>query len=210
MYKILTQQEINEKVEQHELWLHSLGRVGEYANFYKFDLSYADLSNSDLSEANFESCILTHVKMKECKIHKTSFKRCNAQLMDFEKSSFNNPMLFDTDFSYSDFKNTNLHSAEFYFCNLSFANFENTDLSNVNFIKTTIDNIILPKNSYIIDGGEFKVQILNGKRVRVCGFDYSVEELKSLSAQEVVKRFNSKMIMFYPKLLKLLDVLIEE
>lgn len=210
MNKILTQEQINEKLALHQLWLKSFNTEGQYANFYQCDLSYADLSNFNLSEVNFEECNLTHTKMKNCKLHKTSFKHCQAQLINFENSSFINPGLLDNDFSYGNFQNTRLHCVDFYYCDLTYANFENTHLLKTDFQYSTTYNIILPKNSYIIDGGEFRVEILNGKRVRVCGFDYSVEELKNLTSQDIVKFFNSKMIMFYPKLLKLLDVLIEE
>ena len=92
----MTQQEVNEIIELHELWLTGK-EGGKRANFQRCKFSGIDFSDKNLSGADFSYSTFTSV----------SFYRTNLSRADFSHSQ-----LYQSDFRGVDFFGVNLKRAE--------------------------------------------------------------------------------------------------
>ena len=99
-FKKITQQELNEILKQHKLWLESDFVKGERAYLTDADLSNADLSNADLTNANLRGSYLRGADL-------TNANLSNADLSDagLRGADLTNANLYKTIFSFSQIDN---------------------------------------------------------------------------------------------------------
>lgn len=128
--------EIQEILEQHQLWLNDNG--GERANLQGADLRYIDLSKANLRGANLYSAWLdgsdlnfadlSYANLRDADLHNVNL--CGANLHEAE--------LLRTDLSGADLGRANLCYAD-----LSYANLYNTNLLDANLHGAVLQGAIL-------------------------------------------------------------------
>ena len=72
----ITQEELNEKLKLHKLWMESEGKEGKFANFI-----YKNLQGLDLSGAYLGGAYLTFLNLKEANL-------TNASILHLTKQEF--------------------------------------------------------------------------------------------------------------------------
>ena len=92
--KTITQQELNSLIDDHEIWIKTMGKEGKKLVLIGYDLSGRNLSNSNLSKSNLSNC-------------------------DLYKSNLSNCDLSNSNLSYSNLSNCNLYNSNLSNCDLS-------------------------------------------------------------------------------------------
>lgn len=128
----ITQEEINEKVKAHKLWLDSKEKQGERAVF-------ADVS---ITNKNFFRRNLRRAAFRNIKCVDTNFE--NADLVEtfFENVYFDHVNFNSTIMNYSSFIQCNISDSNFTFANLKDVDFTCTTLDNVNFTYSNLYSVI--------------------------------------------------------------------
>ena len=110
----MTQEELNEVLKQHKLWLNSSKSMGKRA-----DLSYMDLSGADLSGADLRYADLTGVNLKGANLR-------------------------GADLRYADLTDADLRGADLGFANLEGADLEGANLegTGIYFFEGRRNNVI--------------------------------------------------------------------
>lgn len=117
----ITQEEINAKLEAHQLWRDTNKKQGERAVFADVLITNKNFFRRNLRQATF----------RNVKCVDTNFK--NADLAD----TFFENVYFD----HVNFNSTIINCSNFTQCNISDSNFTSANLKNVAFICTTLDNV---------------------------------------------------------------------
>lgn len=124
----ITQEEINEKVKAHKLWLDSKEKQGEQAVF-----TNVSITNKDFSHRNLLGAVFENVEVKNADFRKTNLSSTRFKNVHFHHVFFNDAILTDIKFWYCNITNTA------YFCaNLKNAAFTNTTLINVDFRRSNL------------------------------------------------------------------------
>ncbi|WP_288863165.1 pentapeptide repeat-containing protein [uncultured Megasphaera sp.] len=119
----ITQEEINAKVKDHELWLDTNGNQGEQAVF-----TNVSITNKNFSHRNLLGAVFENVEVKNTDFRKTNLSSTRFKNVHFHHVFFNDAILTGIKFWYCNITNTA------YFCaNLKNAAFTNTTLINVDF-----------------------------------------------------------------------------
>jgi uncharacterized protein YjbI with pentapeptide repeats len=94
--KTLTQDELNEILEEHSTWVASNGKVGKQANFENFDLAgliftkkclvKVIFKNADCRGQNFEGLDLTSSDFEGANVEFASFKRSKLLHVNFKNA----------------------------------------------------------------------------------------------------------------------------
>ena len=92
----ITQEELNQILTQHELWLETDGKEGKRANLSWTDLSYMDLSHVNLSYANLRYAILKGAILRDA---------------DLRGANLSYAILTNVNLSYTDLSYANLTNA---------------------------------------------------------------------------------------------------
>ena len=75
--KRLSEEELNNVLEQHKLWLDTDGDEGARANLSKADLYRANLSEADLRRANLYRANLSNVSLYKANLSKADLFNVN-------------------------------------------------------------------------------------------------------------------------------------
>lgn len=113
----ITQQELDEMIELHLLWLNN-DTSGQRLKLFDKNLSHLDFSAKKLYWAN----------LTDCKIKCANFENSNCANCDFEGSNL----------AESSFYNTYCVKASFRYCNLSFTDFFRANLSLADFVSANL------------------------------------------------------------------------
>ena len=113
--KALTQEELNKRIELHELWVSSEGKEGEQLALNGYDLSGLDFKGANLTEAFLYNTNLTDADLS------------NTNLT---KAYLHKSILINADLS-----NANLFGANFIIVDLTNANLEKTNYGYTTFIE---------------------------------------------------------------------------
>lgn len=133
----ITQEEINAKVEAHQLWRDTNGKQGERAVFADVLIANKNFFRRNLRQATF----------RNVKCVDTNFK--NADLADtfFENVYFDHVNFNSTIINYSNFIQCNISDSNFTFANLTNVAFTCTTLDNVNFTYSNLYSVIFPSTN---------------------------------------------------------------
>lgn len=133
--RVLSKEEIDEKLRQHELWLEDeTNPKGARADFSQTNLKGYDFSGRDLSGASFYEAYLGKANFSNCILYDTVF--INSHL---DGASFKNASLFCSCFGYvkmigADFSGASADECGFYNAYARSCNFEGADLPDSTFI----------------------------------------------------------------------------
>ena len=153
-YKQITEEEIKEKIKQHELWLKSKGKDGECADFSGYDLSQKVLENANLTGADFSktnmnltclsSAVLKNANLEDSHLPYTDLTGCDLTCESLIGAYFESAVLKNANCSYADFTgadfaiNICFTDIDFTGANFSGACFEGVDMdSNIEFHNAT-------------------------------------------------------------------------
>ena len=106
--------DLYEILEQHKIWVETLGQEGIKANFYEADLRGANLFCADLREADLRSADLSNARL--CGANLNGARLCGANLRN------------------ADLRDSNLYDADLRGANLFSANLCDADLPESTFI----------------------------------------------------------------------------
>jgi uncharacterized protein YjbI with pentapeptide repeats len=116
-------QVIKEIVEQHELWIASLGKKGSRADFYKKHLMTIDFSNCNLYASLFINTNLLEADFTESNLKKAIMvgswlKRVNFHNANLSNADLTGGWAVDSDFTgadlaYADFSRVNVEGSDF-------------------------------------------------------------------------------------------------
>ena len=112
----MTQEELNEILKKHKLWLYSFGFLGKRADLSDADLRFNNLRGADLRDANLEGADL------EC-ANLIGVKLIGADLRDADLTG---AYLTDADLEGADLEGADLKGANLSYTKLDGANLEGT------------------------------------------------------------------------------------
>jgi uncharacterized protein YjbI with pentapeptide repeats len=135
----LTQQQLNEIIELHQLWVECQPN-GKRAIFYGIDLSGLDFQNKNLRNAIFRRSNLSNTNFCGATLYNADFSRADLSGSDLSKANIRYATLTDANLtgvnlSYADMYGSNLINAD-----LTNANLYNTDISNTDLRGTNLTN----------------------------------------------------------------------
>ena len=125
----MTQEEIEEKIDQHKLWLSDQSK-GQRAIFIKEDLRWANLGYVNLTKADFFGSDL----------RKADFSDADLGGANFTNANLRNANLRGTNLNSVNFRNANLYRAY-----LSGSNLNNGEFSSVNFLSLDLKGVDFTK-----------------------------------------------------------------
>ncbi len=145
----ITNDELAERFDQHELWLTSSGRNGQQfvlegvdlSNFnlaglsellVRVNLNHSNLAGSRLSHIDFTEASLRYTDLSETELHKAQFYKA-----DLIEAKFHRIKSVGVKFT-----NANLRRAEFYKTDILQAGFSYTDMRGISLIKTDLSRSI--------------------------------------------------------------------
>ncbi|EBG4688072.1 pentapeptide repeat-containing protein [Salmonella enterica] len=167
--------ELSKILEEHKLWITSLGQEGS-----KADLRDANLRDADLYNANLRDADLYNANLRDADL-------CGANLRDANLRD-------------ADLYNANLRDADLCGANLCNANLRDADLYNAN-----LRDADLPDLTFVILGEKYFISITNGEYVRAGCQHHTVEEWRNFSKQEIAEMDGRDALKFYPRLLDIID-----
>ncbi|EHZ3802589.1 pentapeptide repeat-containing protein [Salmonella enterica] len=182
--------ELSKILEEHKLWITSLGQEGSKADLYNANLCNANLYNADLYNADLCNADLYNANL------------CNADLRnaDLRNADLRNANLCNADLYNADLYNADLCNADL--CN---ADLRNANLRNANLCNANLYNADLPDLTFVIMGEEYPITITNGEYVRAGCQHHTVEEWRNFSKQEIAEMDGRDALKFYPRLLDIID-----
>jgi hypothetical protein len=132
--RVLTSEEIKNKLEKHALWLedHDTGECADfsYIDFTGIDFSFRDL---DLRYADFREAQLQHANFREAQLQHANFRGAQLQGADFREAQLQGAYFRDADLQYADFRFAQLQHADFREAQLQHANFRGAQLQGSDF-----------------------------------------------------------------------------
>ena len=129
--KKITRKELDEILEQHELWL--LGKGGKKADLSCTDLSCISLSGIDLRDADLRNADLSYTNLRSSILRNVDLRGANLRGADLWKID-----LRDADLRNADLRDANLRDANLSGADLANANLEDTDLTNTDLTNTNL------------------------------------------------------------------------
>lgn len=143
----ITQEEINEKLEAHKLWLGSNMERGERAifvnvsmtnkNFYRRNLRNAIFKNVNCVDTNFDNANLAFTHFRNVYVNHVNFASTNLKGSRFIRCNIVDSKYRFADLNNADFKNTTLDNVDF-----AYSNLYNVDFSTANIEKICITRVI--------------------------------------------------------------------
>ena len=102
----ISQKELNEILESHELWLR--GEGGIQADLSNADLKFADLRYSDLSHADLRRVNLEYADLSHVNLSHANLSHANLRYVDLRYANLENANLCDVNLRCSNLRGANL------------------------------------------------------------------------------------------------------
>ena len=106
----LTQEELNEIIRLHKLWLENKPE-GIKADLFNKDLSGLDLSNSDLRHANLESAYLSYANLRNANLGYANLRYANLRCASLKSANLESAILVNAYLRGADLRNADLRNA---------------------------------------------------------------------------------------------------
>ena len=130
--KKISQEELDNLLDNHELWLKNPLNDKNRLFLENYNLSFLEIKNRDLSDALFHKCDMRSMKIQNCDLSFTVFSNNNMNNITFSICNFNT----------TKFYSTNLSEGLFINCTLTNVKLTDTNLSGVKIMDCKLDNII--------------------------------------------------------------------
>ena len=176
----LRNEEKQEILLQHEIWVESFHKNGTQANFHAEDLTELNLRGANLREANLRDSCLRFVDLSGA---------------DLSYADLSNADLMGANLANANLKHTNLNCA-----NLNGAELRYSKLYGANLYRAD-----LPESTFVINGEQYFISITNGDCITACHYTYLIEEWRNISQQDLLKMDGHNAVKFYPRLLDIID-----
>ncbi|EID5174436.1 pentapeptide repeat-containing protein [Salmonella enterica] len=167
--------ELSKIIEEHKLWITSLGQEGARANLRDANLYGADLCGADLCGADLRGANLYGANL------------CGADLCG------------------ADLYGADLYGANLCGADLCGADLYGADLCGANLRGANLYGADLPDLTFVILGEKYFISITNGEYVRAGCQNHTVEEWRNFSKQEIAEMDGRDALKFYPRLLDIID-----
>lgn len=128
----ITQEEIDKKVEAHELWLNSNGTQGEKAYFINALIKGKNFNNRNLYLVIFRNTNFDNTEFSYANLAYSNFNQCNITNTTYHSANLKNAV----------FENTTLSNVDFRRSNLRYANFSTAKIENI-FVTNAIPMNVL-------------------------------------------------------------------
>ncbi|EJJ3922760.1 pentapeptide repeat-containing protein [Salmonella enterica] len=202
--------ELSKVLEQHKVWITSLGQEGSRANLYGADLRDADLSGANLRDANLYGANLYGADLYGADLYGANLRDANlygANLYgaDLYGADLYGADLRDADLRDADLSGANLRDANLYGADLYGADLYGADLYGADLYGADLRDADLPALTFVIMGEKYFISITNGEYVRAGCQNHSVEEWRKYSKHEIAEMDGRKALKFYPRLLDIID-----
>lgn len=129
-------EEIITIIQNHRLWIDSLGKDGEKAYFENVLFEKMKEINLDLSQGSFVDCTFRKVF-----INCWDFYATKLFSIVFDDSLIESSVFVKADLFYAEFSNTKINMTNFSKADLSNVTFRNLKIENSKFINALLDNI---------------------------------------------------------------------
>ena len=135
----ISDDELNEILANHKLWIDSNSKYGNHAI-----LHYADLSDADLHGANLNYAVLSGANLNDADLSDADLHGANLNYADLSGANLSSADLSDADLNYADLSGANLSSADLSDADLNGADLNYANLSGANLRGANLDYSCLP------------------------------------------------------------------
>ncbi|EAW1318440.1 pentapeptide repeat-containing protein [Salmonella enterica subsp. diarizonae] len=177
--------ELSKVLEQHKVWMTSLGQEGSRANLCDANLCGANLCGANLRGADLYGADLCGADL------------CGADLRDAN--------LRDADLRNANLCGANLRGADLYDADLRDADLCGADLCGADLRDANLRDANLPDLTFVIMGERYAITITNGEYVRAGCQNHTAEEWRKYSKHEIAEMDGRAALKFYPRLLDIID-----
>lgn len=139
----ITQDELEEILEKHKLWLESDGYDGERADLSYTDLSGLNLVNANLSRANLRSANMAGADLRLSKLRFSLLSDVNLVGAKLTYANMKFANLERANLGYADLTFASLTTVDLFHTNLTGANLTNADLKDANLKLTDLTDVDL-------------------------------------------------------------------
>ncbi len=192
--------DLNEILEQHKLFVTSMGSEGSKANLRGANLSYANLRGADMSGANLSYANLRGADMSGANLRDADLRGANLRGANLYGADLYGADLYGANLYGANLRGANLYGADLYGANLSDAS-----LSDANLSDADLRGADLPDLTFVIMGETYYLQITNGEYIKAGCQSHTAEQWRSFSKLEIAKMDGRKALKFYPRLLDIID-----
>ncbi|EJX4535497.1 pentapeptide repeat-containing protein [Salmonella enterica] len=172
--------ELSKVLEQHKVWITSLGQEGSRADLCDASLRGADLSGASLSGASLSGA---------------SLRGADLSGADLSGASLSGADLSGADLSGADLCDASLRDASL----------RGADLCDADLRDANLYGADLPDLTFVILGEKYFISITNGEYVRAGCQNHTVEEWRKYSKHKIAEMDGRKALKFYPRLLDIID-----
>lgn len=130
--KEISQKELDNFLDNHELWLKNPSNSKNRLFLENYDLSFLEIKNRDLSRASFDKCNMSGMRIQNCDLSYTGFYNNKMNGIMFYVCNLNEAKIYSND----------LFEGLFINCTLTNVKLTNTNLSGVGIKDCKLDNII--------------------------------------------------------------------
>lgn len=130
--KEISQEELDNLLDDHELWLKNPSNNKNRLILKNYDLSFLEIKNRDLSKALFDKCNMFDMKIQNCDLSYTGLYNNKMNGIMFYVCNLNETKIYSND----------LFEGLFINCTLTNVKLTNTNLSRVGIKDCKLDNII--------------------------------------------------------------------
>ena len=175
MEKQLTEEELKQILERHELWLKSNGKQGERANLEGANLDRANLKGVNLEKANLERVSLKWADLENANLEGANLKGASLEWANFQWANLAGANLEGAistmaKFMMANLAMANLAMADFTIASLTGANLVGANLTNTRFLNANLARVKLMTAN--LTGADFTGADLEGANLHgVKGFE---------------------------------------
>ena len=136
--KKISQEELDNLLDNHELWLKNPSNDKNRLNLENYDLSFLEIKNRDLSKALFDKCNMFDMKIQNCDLSYTGLYNSKMNGIMFYVCNLNETKIYSIDLSEGLFTNCTLTNIKLIDTNLAKAEIRNCKLTNIKLIDTNL------------------------------------------------------------------------
>ncbi len=156
----ITQDELDEILRKHKIWIESDKKEGERENLSGTDLSRKDLSGAYLSDAFLSGANLSRANLSGADLSAADLNGANFSGADLSGANFRDADLSGAILSYANLKEADLRNAD-----LSGTNFTEADIMSANFQYSIMDGKTLISACKIDKDTDFRGVGLDNARI---------------------------------------------